>query len=395
MEMVKSRLSRLLAGLALCLSLPAMASVVDYGPPTDALGHWEFDLYDAAGNQRGTSGNPLYTNRAWSLSSGTDSVTVSDPISTVSGTVTGTGTLQLSLDGHYGSGFAVTGTWSGSLVPEGLIGSTWSTLDVFSDIATGELVLNSITANGSYSFILQPGITDVRLRGVGVTGTASITITANRIAFAYPTYARGLGDPVGSYGVQIGGVNPSGLFQFQKVNDLGAAGVYIESSNKAAYKATITPVTPPATPTDIVNLCGSATKTVRIKKITLGATQTTQGINDWYLVKRSTANTGGTSTTITPVPLDSAFPASTTVLRRYTANPTLGTLVGNLSIENILSPVVAPGSSSATNYTPHTWDFANDPLVLHGTGECVAINLNGVALPAGLSVNTTFTFTEE
>lgn len=48
--------------LLLLLSLSARADVIDYGPPQDSLGHWEFDLYDASGNQRGTNSNPLSCN---------------------------------------------------------------------------------------------------------------------------------------------------------------------------------------------------------------------------------------------------------------------------------------------------------------------------------------------
>ena len=320
---------------------------------------------------------------------------ITQPQTTASGTITSTQNVELYLDGHHSAGVEITGAWTGTLVFEGLIGATWNTIDFFA--LSTELVGSSTTTNGIYSSVNTAGMSKVRVRGNTVaSGTANIVIGGNNSNFNYAYYAREQGATVGSYGVQMGGVDAiSNTFQFQHVNALGAAAVYLESSNKAAYKATITPVTPPATPTDIVTLYGSATKTVRITKITLGSTQTTPGINDWYLVKRSTANTGGTSTTITSVPLDSTFPAATAVMRRYTANPTaLGTLVGNLSIENILSPSASP-TTAATNYAPHTWDFTNNPLVLRGVTEGVAINFNGAALPPGLSVNIVITFTEE
>lgn len=61
------------AFLSLMLSF-ANAGIVDMGVPQDALGHYEFDLYDANGLQRGTSTNPLFTGRTWSLLSSTDSI---------------------------------------------------------------------------------------------------------------------------------------------------------------------------------------------------------------------------------------------------------------------------------------------------------------------------------
>ena len=312
-----------------------------------------------------------------------------------SGTITGTQNVAAMIHGHHSMGIEISGSWTGTLLFEGLVGSTWNPIDVF-DVST-ELIYSSTTANATVIVVSVGGLAQVRVRGATVSsGTATISTMMNNGNFSYPFYARAVGDPIGSYGIQVGGVDPTtNTYTFQHVNTLGAAGVYLESSNKAAYKATIIPVTPPATPTDIVTLYGSATKTIRITKVTLGSTQNTAGINDWYLIKRSAANTGGTSTTITPVPLDSLFPAATAVFRRYTANPTaLGAAVGNLSIENILSPQINPGTSG-TSYVPHTWDFTNNPLVLRGVSEGVAINFNGAALPAGLSVNLIITWTEE
>lgn len=311
------------------------------------------------------------------------------------GTITSTQSVSISIGGTKGLSVELSGTWTGTVTFEILIGSTWQPVDAFA--LSTELVSKTATVNGVHQFLNIYGASSARVRGATVaTGTANVTFTANASAFNYPFYARGNGDTIGSYGLQVGGIDPgTATFQFQKVNTLGAAGVYIESSNKAAYRGAIIPVTPPSSPTDIVTLCGSATKIVRVTSITLGSTQTTQGINDWYLVKRSTANTGGTSTAIASVPLDSAFGAATAVMRRYTANPTLGTLVGNMFIDNILSPVVAPGSSSATSYTPNTWDFTNNPLVLRGDAECMAVNFGGAARPSGLSVNIDITWTEE
>ena len=392
--------------LAMALASTCFAGFVDSGGNTDSRGSWEFDLYDASGNQRGTNANPFFFSlnggpysfgRTWSLSSTTDSII--QPDITATGTITNTQSVAMSISGSQGISVQLSGTWAGTITFEVSIdGTTWAEADVFSDAFNGELVEQTATTNGGYSFVNVAGQQQVRVRGSTVTsGTLNVTIRGNQVHFNYPIFARGLGDPIGSYGVQLGGVDATtNTFQFQKVNTLGAAGVYLESSNKANYRATVVPLTPAATPTDIITLCGSATKVVRGIRIVLNTTQTTQGINDWYLVKRSTANTGGTSTVVTPVPSDSAFAAATATYRRYTTNPTaLGTLVGNVSIVNVLSAVSAPASSSATAYIPYVFDFTNNSIVLRGVAECLALNFNGAALPAGLSVNSSIEWTEE
>jgi hypothetical protein len=313
----------------------------------------------------------------------------------ITGTITSTQNVAITMNSYSSVSVEITGTWTGTLIFETLVGTTWSQADVFA--TTTELVSGTTTVNGIFSFVNLAGVLQARVRGNTVaSGTANISLNANNGLFTYPVYARSIGNPIGSYGIQMGGVDAStNTFQFQKVNTLGAAGVYLESSNKAAYSASIVPVTPPATPTDIVTLYGSATKTIRVLKLVINTTQTTIGINDWYLIKRSTANTGGTSAAITSVPLDSTFSAATAVFTRYTANPTaLGTSVGNLAIVNVLSSSLAPGTSG-TAYVPYVFDFTNNPIVLRGATQGIALNFNGAALPAGLSINCNIMWTEE
>lgn len=50
----------------------------------------------------------------------------------------------------------------------------------------------------------------------------------------------------------------------------------------------------------------------------------------WRVIKQSSLSTGGTSSTPTPVPLDSNNAAATGVIRLYTAAPTAGTAVGDV-----------------------------------------------------------------
>jgi hypothetical protein len=169
------------------------------------------------------------------------------------------------------------------------------------------------------------------------------------------------------------------------------------SGTASTYSATSGSFTPGATPTDIVTLIGSATKTIRILRLELSTTQTTLGMNTWFLVKRSTANSGGTSTNPTVVPFDSNNATPTAVMAVYTANPTtLGTLVGDISsIKLVSAPTV--GGTPPQDYWGY--DFTNSGtqqgLVLRGTSQVFALNFNGAALPAGLSVNVNIMWSEQ
>lgn len=168
--------------------------------------------------------------------------------------------------------------------------------------------------------------------------------------------------------------------------------VAIVPANRASYVAGTGNFTPPATPTDMCIIIGSATTTIRIYKIFIYTTQTSAGTNQIYLKRYSTADSAGTPTTVTARPLDTNNAAATATIRRYTANPTLGTLVGTMDIAYISAGAV--GSSDPL----FIWDFTNiemQPLVLRGTSDQVAVNFNGAALPAGFSIAVSVFFTEE
>ena len=159
----------------------------------------------------------------------------------------------------------------------------------------------------------------------------------------------------------------------------------IKPSTKATYVASSGLATPAAATTDIFQLYGSATKTVRVQRIEAVYHATAFGADPspMLLLRRSTANTGGTSTTITPVSMDSANAATTaTACKLYTANPTTGTLAGQLKRLNI--NCMLPGNGTAP---PHSGPAVQviyeasptvQPIVLRGTAEGVVINFNGV-----------------
>lgn len=170
--------------------------------------------------------------------------------------------------------------------------------------------------------------------------------------------------------------------------------VFLSDGNKATYAATWDYFTPYATPTDLIVIGGSATKTVKIHKILLSNTQTTAGINKWYLIKRSAADTAGTSTDATKAPLDSSSAAATATVLKYTVIPSgLGASVGTIKQISVLAP--APASLAAGESVLFDDMHTGQPITLRGVAECLAINFNGAAVPSGLSTAFTVIFTEE
>ena len=147
-----------------------------------------------------------------------------------------------------------------------------------------------------------------------------------------------------------------------------------------------------ASATDVFTITGSASTTVRITRISFSGTQTTGAMRDVLVIKRSAANTGGTSATPNKVPHDSTFPASTATVRNYTANPSgLGAAVGTIRSQKVLvSAATAVAGEFIMDWGPRN----SQAPVLRGTSEVLSINLNGVT-STGNSLSTSIEWTEE
>lgn len=157
-------------------------------------------------------------------------------------------------------------------------------------------------------------------------------------------------------------------------------------------------------PTDIATITGVAGKVVRVRKIHMSGIATNSAQIDVFLIKRSTANTGGTSVTLTNVPYDSLNVAAGATVRYYGAaaaptNPTLGTAVGTISQSMLyLSPPTSSGTNPTTGNNSIEIDFIDgtlQPLTLRGVNEVLAINLNGITVPGGTNLEIDFVWTEE
>lgn len=278
------------------------------------------------------------------------------PATTVDKTTTGTmgalnATVALTLNGTSSALFVLSGTWVGTVIAEGTLDgfTTSSTLSMVQ--TTGAISNTGVSANGNYRILVTNGYTQVRLRMSAYTsGTASATMNAS----ASPSHA---------YAWQLNPLNLNG--QMAALD-----------GQKTTYRSSAISIALAATTTDFFTITGSASKTIRV--LYTDCAFTGGGLNyNFQLVKRSTANTGGTPTVSTVVPNDSTNAAGTATVLAYTANPTLGTLVGAVGSGKAVSPTATTAQSSLTN----PFSFGNRPgqsVVLRGTGEVLAWNGNAV-----------------
>lgn len=152
---------------------------------------------------------------------------------------------------------------------------------------------------------------------------------------------------------------------------------------KNTYRASITALASASSATDIFTLTGSANKTIRVTRLEISGQQTTAAAAQVVVLVRSTANTSGTSTNPTAVPHDSNSPAASATVTAYTANPTTGSLVGNIYAGYVF--LAAPATATVGS-DKVVFDYGNRPaqaIVLRGATQVLAVNLNGVTVTGG------------
>ena len=141
--------------------------------------------------------------------------------------------------------------------------------------------------------------------------------------------------------------------------------------------------------TDNAVLPGNATNKVLVTGIYVSCTQTTAGTVPLVIIKRSAADTSGTSATMTAVKDDSNYAAAVSAPLSYTGTgPSVGTAVGNLDNYQL-------GCMPTTTTSPNDlYVFIGliKPIVLRSTAEQVAVNVGGAV--SGGTLTVTFTWME-
>lgn len=181
--------------------------------------------------------------------------------------------------------------------------------------------------------------------------------------------------------------------QYATIDSAGRTYVNVEGG-KHSYRGGATNYAGYGSPTDIFCIRGSNSAVVRVHSIYLAAHANSASQVDILVLKRSTNNVGGTTTTITAVPMDSADPPATGTFFSYTTSPTaLGTSVGNVAVPQL----VFSTNSGGTGY-PVDLAFGQrggKSVVLRGSTQSLCVNFNSASLPAGTGINMEASWTEE
>lgn len=258
--------------------------------------------------------------------------------------------------------------------------------------------INTFTAPvaASPGYIVNSFTLPIRIHAVnGTTPPASATsLKINGIAVVdtNPTAVTNISD--GLYAWRKASVKPQGAQTLSTDNELLVRAALSDGA-KTTYSASITNLVAATTATDIFTISGSATKTVRVLLIGISGTQNVATNNDIILLKRSTLNTGGISTSPTEVPHDSSNSAATAIVKAYTANPTLGTLIGILKSSKLTMSTTSGNGNVSQSLL--RWDFGTRPgqaIILRGVNEMFSINFNGVTAPGNL-IDINIEWTEE
>jgi hypothetical protein len=315
----------------------------------------------------------------------------------------------------------VQGTWVGTILMEGSndSGANWKS---FSVVLPSPAAFSSagVTSNGYYRTLGVGSFKWIRARMNPYTsGTAVVTLRASvgpdvvGVVQSNPanlatgswynnsgTQVEGTADSSGNQIVNAQGKANSAVQAFSVgtsnplQTDLRGAQLTVPLDGmRATYSASFG-ISPATTATDIFTIGGSGSKTIRILQVEMWPSETTAALKQIFLVVRSSANSGGTSSAGVAVPFDSNSPAATAPITIYSANPTsLGALVGSIRSANMN---IGPGTTTDPE-TLVRWDFGNNSgqaVVLRGTSQFLAMNLNSITFTGG-SIYVSVTWTEE
>lgn len=310
---------------------------------------------------------PAYYNTDGSLKTAQNDVVVTSTIGMVAG---GTVAFPSNLNNAGTILIWISGTWTGTFAINGSIdGTTYlgSSPLSFRD-GTGFTASGAgLTSGGTY-IMANGGYKNVRVNGTaGGTGTMNVTIVASS----------------GSYnGIQTSALSVPGGTATNVMN------VQIEPI-KGTYFASALSLAGVAGDTFV--LTGSASKTLRIRRVTVSGLVTTAAMIDLSVIKRTTADTAGTAGTAPTIgAMDSNNSAASGTVAVYTAAPTAGTSAGTIFAQKYLpqANTVVPMIMNKEWFS----DLSQAP-VLRGVAQQLAINLS--AAPAGGSWDISIEWTEE
>ena len=186
-----------------------------------------------------------------------------------------------------------------------------------------------------------------------------------------------------------------------QVNVVPQVGLITSILKQNTYSSVALALPPAASATDIACIAGSATKVVKVTRISISGTAGPLVVAPFTLVRRATVDTGGTAGTTTAnwantiAVHDTLNPTATATLISYAGNPT----ITDSSPTYIRSDELAlPATSAGAVIRPLIWDFPGFSFdqrpILRGIAQQLCVNLNGVSVSSGL-LHVSIEWTEE
>lgn len=314
----------------------------------------------------------------------------------------------------------VTGTYTGVLTVQGTVdGVNWVALGGTQALTNLNTAVQSATIASAAVGVWQAdisGLQGVRVTALAaVTGTAVVSLVGSQrsgiVGIDTPIALTSLPAPAtatttsmtkaedavaatGDSGIFILGVrrdaptisaSATGDYNEIAVSKQGAMFTQVIDAVKKTY-ATGGKVTPFAG--TVLEIFGAAATTVEINRVTLTLFGTAAGKMDVIFNKRSTASTGGTSTTPAKVPYDAADAASAAGVKLFTVAPTNGTIIG-LVRQGMLS---VNGTTDSGRLKVESGQYAKS-FTLTAAAQAITIELAGT-VPTGAELAIDIEWTE-
>jgi hypothetical protein len=237
--------------------------------------------------------------------------------------------------------------------------------------------MDKMSGKASNLFALVVSIISVVL--LVITGVNAVPINAS-----LPTYP-------------LAGVGLDGVMYPGVVGNDGALTVN-NAGTRPTYSASLKDYFGAASSIDVMELCGSsAGKYVRLNKIEVTADTTgTASAQDFWIAKLSSPTLAASGTAVTAVPHNSNNPTSQASILTFATEPsTSGVQVGLLRSNHYALP-----AATSTGIPVFVWieDFTsnnNQGVWLNNANECVSLRLEPAAVVSGISIYSTFEWTEQ
>lgn len=283
-----------------------------------------------------------------------------------------------------------------------------------------------LTAGTPY-YVIAAGLTSGALEVAATPGGAAINTssagTGTQTGTAQTPYwanlgAQQVGGPSGAT-VNVGQITAAGVYRIStqglaqvrlNVASLTSGVAYVDFSaglgefsidtaprQRVSFSASATIGT--GATSHFLVIAGSATKTVRVTRVSCFAQATGAIYTKVTANVNSAADTGDAGTALTAVPHDSLDPAATAVALFHTTSPTPGTAVGAVRT-GILNVTLL--TESATDFPtvnpPLTWEFGTRPfeqeVVLRGVAQTFSLDTSA-AFGSGGNAYCDLAWTEE